>query len=488
MQQCELASTEGTLHMNRNRRLHQAIAFLLLSVSTAILAGCPSPVATPEQYSLIILDDRVGVAKGISTWCEVVGYVEDSSVNNRAFLWDPEQSPSMIDLGTLGGYASEANAINAKHEVVGQSYLPLSDQGDIMRAFYWNATDGMKDIGTLGGRDSYASAIDLSSRVVGMAANAGGHFRQPFIWNPADGMAVIPGTEVGSTVQAINDAGVVAGGVFATDTDTFEAWRAEGWNTDGSFFQIPNLLGGVGALAYGINTGGKVVGNATHNTGTSPYYVGFIWDSATGMKSIGDLGWCHSYTLMCSSAVAINNSDQVVGKAALQNLTTHAILWQKGKLMDLNTALPTALNWLYMSEANAINNTGCIAGAGFRIDNLGNALKVPVLLLPVVIKTLTIHPISVFGGTSATGTITLSGKAPMSMNILLSPIGLAQAVSIPQSVILPRGQRQVTFNIDTNVVDATQQGQIRASFGGWDLFAPLTVKWNPGSVIGTQGN
>jgi probable HAF family extracellular repeat protein len=474
--------------MNRNRSGSKVAALVLFAISTTILTGCPSPVTTPTQYSLVILDDHVGVAKGINTWCEVVGYIEDSSGNNRAFLWDPAQSPSMIDLGTLGGDTSEANAINAKHEVVGKSYLPFSDQGYVMRAFYWNATDGMVDIGTLGGRDSYASAIDLSSRVVGMAANAGGHFRQPFIWNPTDGMAPIPGTDVDSNVLAINDAGVVVGGVFATDTDTFEAWRAAGWNTDGSLFQIPDLLGGVGALAYGINTGGKVVGNATHTTGTNPYYDGFIWDSVTGMKSISSLGWCAPTTLMCSSALAINNSDQVVGNATLQNFTVHAILWQNGKITDLNTMLPISLNWLYMSQANAINNTGCIAGAGFKIDNQGNSFEVPILLLPIVIKTLKVQPNAVIGGTPATGTITLSGKAPMPMNILLAPSGLAQAVSIPQSVTVPREQSQVIFNIDTNVVDISQQGQIRASFGGWDLFASLTVKRNPGSVIGTKGN
>jgi probable HAF family extracellular repeat protein len=413
--------------MNQDRRSHKAVLPFLFVLATVILTGCPSPVSTPKQYSLVILDDRVGVARGISPWCEVVGYVEDDSGNDRAFLWDPAQSPNMIDLGTLGGNSSEASAINAKHEVVGRSGLPLSDQGYVSHAFYWNATDGMKDIGTFGGRDSSAYSIDLSSRAVGYAGTTGGYTgttgpNRPFVWNPTDGIAVISGASADAMPEAINDAGVIVGYTYVSDTNSFNDARATGWNPDGSVFQIPNGLGGVGAIAYGINIGGKVVGNAS-KAGTKVYYEGFIWDPSTGMKSIGSLGWCSPSTQMCSSAAAININDQVVGKATLQNFTTHAVLWQNGKLTDLNTVLPTALNWMYMSEANAINNAGCIAGAGFKIDNMGNSFEVPVLLLPVVIQTFTIQPNSVYGGTPTTGTITLSGNAPMPMNILLAPSG-----------------------------------------------------------------
>ena len=58
------------------------------------------------------------------------------------------------DLGTLGGNSSQANAINAKGEVVGAAQLGNGST----HATLWDPGKTAKDLGTLGGSNSAAKA------------------------------------------------------------------------------------------------------------------------------------------------------------------------------------------------------------------------------------------------------------------------------------------------------------------------------------------
>jgi probable HAF family extracellular repeat protein len=64
-----------------------------------------------------------------------------------------------------------------------------------------------------------------------------------------------------------------------------------------------------------------------------------------------------------SSPSAINNLGQVVGDAGLANGDSHAFLWQKGQMVDLNTLLPSNSGWELFS-AEFINDSGRIVGTG----------------------------------------------------------------------------------------------------------------------------
>ena len=69
----------------------------------------------------------------------------------------------MIDLGTLGGSAASATAVNDAGQVVGCSL----HAGDDTHAFSWTAAGGMIDLGTLGGCCSEAIAVNDAGQVVG---------------------------------------------------------------------------------------------------------------------------------------------------------------------------------------------------------------------------------------------------------------------------------------------------------------------------------
>src|SRR6266852_7585362 len=77
---------------------------------------------------------------------------------NHAFLWE---NGVMIDLGTLGGNLSAANAINGRGQVVGES----ETAGGEMHAFLWEH-GVMKDLGTPG-ETSSAQGLNTRGEIVG---------------------------------------------------------------------------------------------------------------------------------------------------------------------------------------------------------------------------------------------------------------------------------------------------------------------------------
>jgi probable HAF family extracellular repeat protein len=142
----------------------------------------------------------------------VVGWfnTSDAFCNTRsshAFVWTA--ASGAIDIGTLGGAASYATAVNGQGMVVGGSTIP----GDAAtHAFAWSPARSMTDLGTIGGNFAEALAVNDAGMVTGAATIAGDTARHPFVWTDADGMI-----DLGRSgfPRGINNRGVVVG-AFAT--------------------------------------------------------------------------------------------------------------------------------------------------------------------------------------------------------------------------------------------------------------------------------
>lgn len=388
--------------------------------------------ATPDPYpvqlqsdGLIwhgILSDATGVvrdlgalpgtnqslASGISQSGLITGLSENGVLDPltgfpqfRAVLWN--QAGTMLDLGTLGGNASQGSDVNGRGQVVGIALNAAPEDPDIagffnfapaaqqVRAFLWQ-NGSMNDLGTLGGNDAMASVINENGAVSGFSAISTGindttglPSIHPFLWKndtmtdlgSLGGTLAMTGSFAnGPWGRVMNERGEVAGTSTLPGDD---AWHAFIWS--GGRMTDLGTLGGRTSDAYAINDAGAVVGRAVVTD--APYVRhAFLWDSGT-MQDLGTVDPCTRGT-----ATSINSKGQIVGGLAFctddsADLAFNTAFYvEKGKpMVDLNDLVEPPSD-LHMDEAMFINERGeIVAGV---LTSTGQTRV--VLLVPLVAR------------------------------------------------------------------------------------------------------
>ena len=134
--------------------------------------------------------------------------------------------------------------------------------------------------------------------------------------------------------------------------------RGKGRGSAGRMRDLGTLPGCVDSYAYAINRRGEVVGSATDGSADfegvnlKDVAAAFLWRGGTIIALPKLPGRKHS------EAFAINDSTEIAGSC-----DSRAVVWRRGKVIDLNTSLPPASGWK-LEQAQAINNRGQIAGTG----------------------------------------------------------------------------------------------------------------------------
>jgi probable HAF family extracellular repeat protein len=290
--------------------------------------------------------DNGAVAQAINDSGQVAGtsqFVDESDnfASIRAFLWDATNGMQALPVGRF----SDAYGINDNGQVVGDfaNFSPY-------HAFLWDAVHGTQDLGTLpGDGTSNAFGINNNGQVVGYSAleSVRAH---AFLWDAVNGMqdlGTLPGDR-NSIAYGINDSGQVVGYSFI-DSSPGHAFL---WDAVNGMQDLGTLPGDRFSIAYGINGSGQVVGASGAHA--------FLWDAVHGMQ---DLGALPGYSV--SIARSINDSGQVVGESCTDNFPTacHAFVWQNGTLSDLNDLIPPGFR-TPLGSATAINNPGQIVAIG----------------------------------------------------------------------------------------------------------------------------
>jgi hypothetical protein len=92
----------------------------------------------------------------------------------------------------------------------------------------------------------------------------------------------------------------------------------------------------------------------------------------------------------------------------------------------------------------------------------------------ITLSSVALNPTSVPGGSSSTGTVTLSGPAP-SYGVPVDLSSSASAATVPASVTVAGGASSANFTVNTSAVTASIPVTITASYAGVTKTAPLTV-------------
>jgi probable HAF family extracellular repeat protein len=269
-----------------------------------------------------------------------VAIVSDTANGERhSFLWGRGAS---TDLGTLGGTIVEAVRVGPAGQVVGGATTVPGQRFDQAgtHAFLWER-GAMRDLGTYpGGPMSRALGVNAAGQVVGIARTAGGDLRAT-LWERGTmtDLGTLPGFTASRALR-INEAGQVAG--WAENAGGPITGPSRAYLFGGGAMTDLGTLGGTNSFAYGLNNRGQVVGISTTAPGQVPMEAG-----------------------------------------------THAFLWERGRMTDLNELLAPGSGW-ELTFAFGINDAGQIAGSGlvdgrehaFLLTPSGAAGTVPPRSLP----------------------------------------------------------------------------------------------------------
>jgi probable HAF family extracellular repeat protein len=347
-----------------------ALLFAALALST------PWPAAAGEGYTVTDLGALPGKLNS-AVWQQtinnagvVVAYAnaDPLSLFNNGFIGD---SPFLWQKGTITPLPELPDAtgttpehINNNGTVVGR-YTPLDRPN---QPVLWD--HGVIRVLPVLRGDNRGNAITINDRgqAAGYSANTTAGTRLAVVWykGTVSVLTPLPGGGGFDEALGINEKGQIVG------------WSGPGpgqehialWGKDGSVHDL-GTLGGAFGDGYKINNKGQVVG--TSATATNGNGDPFLWDDGV----LTDLGYPTGDVF--GVAADINNHGQIVGLSASDPndpTTYHALLWEKGKMTDLQKKIPAHSGW-QLVWALGINERGQIVGVGLHEGFLRACLLTP---------------------------------------------------------------------------------------------------------------
>jgi uncharacterized membrane protein len=393
---------------------------IVLKTAGVVVAALCWPLCASAQAPYTLVDlGVVGNAGGpnhITNNDISVGSVQGSDGNDHAVIYFDQH---IIDIGKpgLGGANSIAFGNNPWGEVVGGANianvdpkkedfcafqsLGIATATASCRPFLW--WDGqMTALPTLDnnhGNNGIATAINDFGEVVGAAENTTPgcptqnptaylyqyYQYKPVLWrdHAIEELATVGGDPVGFAAainnkgQAVGTTGTCAGSNLLADF-FISPLHAVLWEKDGKPVDLGSLGGNekseMGNAAKDLNSRGHVVGFSSLSDNVT--FNAFLWTRETGkMKALVPIKGIAN-----SIAIALNDSDEVVGSSINSTFTTlTATIWKHGVPVDLNTLIP-AKSSLYLIFGCSINSRGQILGLA---TNLAGTVYHAYELIPV---------------------------------------------------------------------------------------------------------
>ena len=237
---------------------------------------------------------------------------------------------------------------------------------------------------------------------------------------------------------------------------------------------------------YGLNSSGSgtaitvTYANATGSGGVNlSEFSGIATSNALDVAPATTSGISTNPTT--PTAVTNNAFDLIVGAAAVTNVAPTTAgptnsFTALSEAANLNKIVPA---YRIVSAAGSYNTSWTESNDGW--DTAIVALKAAGTTSTVSLSSVAVSPSSVTGGSSSTGTVTLSGAAPAGGATVTLTSSNTTAAQVPASVTVAAGATTATFSITTSSVANSTSVTLSGSYNGSVKTATLTV--NPASTV-----
>jgi len=272
--------------------------FLLLSLLTVVvglLAGSASSATSVTIVDLGTLGGTRSYANAVNDSGQVVGESTTAGdASTHAFSWT--QAGGMVDLGTLAS-SSSAVAVNDAGQIVGYNLTADGTQG---RAFSWTQAGGMVDLGTLGGSTSFALAVNGSGQVVGGSTTAAGQTHAVLWQTQVDASPPVVTPHVTGTLGS--------GGWYVSDVSV-------SWTVSDPESEVTSTSGCDPSSVTADTAGVSFTCSATSAGGTASASTGTIKRDATN-PTVTYAGNAGTYGLVDMVAITCTAADNLSGVAS----------------------------------------------------------------------------------------------------------------------------------------------------------------------------
>ena len=251
-----------------NRNSSQAVLFLPSSPRSLTYSTINLGALTGLTYS---------IAWDVNDAGQIVGEGTDATGTKYALLWQPAPLGStnytviILDPTSVGGAGAtaEARRISSRGEIVGT----LRTAGGESRAFVWSPTVQNATIGTMSDL-GLGSGFGINNSGIAVGTGSDG---QPFVWSSQSGRSALPSPGLGAIPYTINDAGMIAGWVTASNHQSY----AHVWRTPN---QPP--VAAVGGPYAGYEAG-AVAFSGAGSTDPNDDALSYSWDFGDGSTGTG---------------------------------------------------------------------------------------------------------------------------------------------------------------------------------------------------------
>lgn len=279
------------------------------------------------QGQAVMVNDRgqiVGAASNLvadpySFWQYFPYYWPTTQV--RAFIWEGGR---MHDIGTLGGPDAFPLTISESGLVAGYSYTSFTPNPDsgvpIVDPFLWDGRH-MTDLGGFGGTYGQANWVNNKGQVVGNSNLAGDLTSHGFLWDHAvlTDLGILPGM-TNSSALWINESGSTVGYSFVQGV----VGSAVLWD-HGQVTELGKLSGYNYAWASSINNSQQVVGTScVQPCPDFSVYRGFLWENGD-MVDLNALVQPPSDIVVVEPA-QIDDRGEIVSAAVLPSGDVHTVV------------------------------------------------------------------------------------------------------------------------------------------------------------------
>jgi probable HAF family extracellular repeat protein len=248
----------------------------------------------------------------------------------------PKRQYNVSTLPSLGGTSSGGNSINNQSWAAG--YSRLLDRN--RHATLWR-NGALTDLKTLGGPNSSVA------------------------WNVKNTTGILVGISQTLTPEPLGESWS-SSAFYSTPNNVGYINLGFVWQ-NGQMRGLPNFPGGNNGFATGANNRGQVVGWAENGVHDSTCCCTQVLQFRPAMWTLGPPDQIHDLPLIpgdtSGAATAINDCGQIVGisgicdQAVGRHTAKHAVLWEKGKVIDLGN-FPAA----WWNTPTAINQHGDVVG------------------------------------------------------------------------------------------------------------------------------